>query len=199
VNCVKSRQTIEEIIKKSRFIGVIVPCVNEYEVRLNLKQLYDEHPNASHIAYAYRIKTGHGLIYRFHDAGEPSGTAGKPIFQHIEGKELVNVLIAVIRYFGGVKLRAGGLTRTYGNTAKQVIEAADIGDYVEWVSLQLTLDYKQMQPLEYLLNKLDGKIIKQEFTGQVRLVIQLPAEQVETLMHSFPGTLDYLSASKIPL
>ncbi|MGR8999425.1 MAG: IMPACT family protein [Gammaproteobacteria bacterium] len=199
MNCVKSRQTIEEIIKKSRFIGVIVPCVNENEVRLNLKQLYDEHPNASHIAYAYRIKTDHGLVYRFHDAGEPSGTAGKPIFQHIEGKELVNVLIAVIRYFGGVKLGAGGLTRAYGNTAKQVIEAAEIGDYVELVSLQLTLDYKQMQPLEYLLNKLDGKIIKQEFTGQVRLVIQLPAEQVETLMHSFPGTLDYLSASKIPL
>jgi uncharacterized YigZ family protein len=199
VNCVKSRQTIEEIIKKSRFIGVIVPCVNENEVLLNLKQLYDEHPHASHIAYAYRIKTGHGLVYRFHDAGEPSGTAGKPIFQHIEGKELVNVLIAVIRYFGGVKLGAGGLTRAYGNTAKQVIEAAEIGDYVELVSLQLTLDYKQMQPLEYLLNKLDGKIIKQEFTGQVRLVIQLPAEQVETLMQSFPGTLDYLSASKIPL
>ena len=199
MNCVKSRQTIEEIIKKSRFIGVIVPCVNENEVRLNLKQLYGEHPNASHIAYAYRIKTDHGLVYRFYDAGEPSGTAGKPIFQHIEGKELVNLLIAVIRYFGGVKLGAGGLTRAYGNTAKQVIEAADIGDYVELVSLQLTLDYKQMQPLEYLLNKLDGKIIKQEFTGQVRLVIQLPAEQVETLMQSFPGTLDYLSASKIPL
>ena len=99
----------------------------KYEVLQHLKQLHDEHPNASHIAYAYRIKTDHGLIYRFHDAGEPTGTAGKPIFQHIEGKELINLLIAVIRYFGGVKLGAGGLTRAYGNTAKQVIEAAEIG------------------------------------------------------------------------
>jgi putative IMPACT (imprinted ancient) family translation regulator len=96
VNCVKSRQTIEEVIKKSRFIGVIVPCADENEVLLNLKQLYSEHPGASHIAYAYRIKTGQGLIYRFYDAGEPAGTAGKPIFQHIEGKQLVNLLIAVI-------------------------------------------------------------------------------------------------------
>ena len=154
----------------------------------HLKQLHDEHPNASHIAYAYRIKTDHGLIYRFHDAGEPTGTAGKPIFQQLEGKELINLLIAVIRYFGGVKLGAGGLTRAYGNTAKQVIEAAEIGAYVEMVNVRLTLDYKQMQPLEYLLKKLDGQILKQDFAEQVRLVIQLPAEQVDTLLQSFPDT-----------
>jgi uncharacterized YigZ family protein len=199
VNCVKSRQAIEEVIKKSRFIGVIVPCVNESEVLHTLKQLYEEHPNASHIAYAYRIKTDQGLVYRFYDAGEPSGTAGKPIFQHIEGKELVNLLIAVIRYFGGVKLGAGGLTRAYGNTAKQVIEAAETCAYAELVNIRLTLDYKQMQPLGYLLKKLDGQIVKQEFTGQVKLVIQLPAEQVNTLIQSFPGAVDYLSASKMAL
>ncbi|MFZ2172088.1 MAG: YigZ family protein [Methylococcaceae bacterium] len=199
MNCVKSRRTIEEIIKKSRFIGVIVPCADENEVLLNLKQLYDEHRNASHIAYAYRIKTDHGLVYRFHDAGEPTGTAGKPIFQHIEGKKLVNLLIAVIRYFGGIKLGAGGLTRAYGNTAKQVIEAAEICAYIELVNILLTLDYKQMQPLEYLLKKLDGKIVKQAFTGQVQLVIQLPNEQVNTLLQFFPGTADYLTSSKMPL
>jgi len=186
--CVKSRQVVEDIIKKSRFIGVIVPCVSEIEVLHHLKQLHDEHPNASHIAYAYRIKTDHGLAYRFHDAGEPTGTAGKPIFQHIEGKELINLLIAVIRYFGGIKLGAGGLTRAYGNTAKQVIEAADIDPYVELANIRLTLDYKQMQPLGYLLKKLDGHILKQDFAEQVRLVIQLPADQVNTLLESFPDT-----------
>jgi uncharacterized YigZ family protein len=186
--CVKSRQVIEEIIKKSRFIGVIVPCASEIEVLQHLKQLHDERPNASHIAYAYRIKTDQGLIYRFHDAGEPTGTAGKPIFQHIEGKELINLLIAVIRYFGGVKLGTGGLTRAYGNTAKQVIEAAELSAYVELVEIPLTLDYKQMQPLEYLLKKLDGHILKQDFAEQVRLIVQLPAEQVNALLQSFPDT-----------
>lgn len=186
--CVKSRRVIEEIIKKSRFIGVIVPCASEIEVLQHLKQLHNEHHNASHIAYAYRIKTDHGLIYRFHDAGEPTGTAGKPIFQQLEGKELINLLIAVIRYFGGVKLGAGGLTRAYGNTAKQVIEAAEICTYVELVNIQLTLDYKQMQSLEYLLKKLDGHILKQDFAEQVQLIIQLPAEQIDTLLQSFPDT-----------
>ena len=185
--CVKSRQVVEDTIKKSRFIGVIAPCASEKEVLRGLGQLHEEYPNATHIAYAYRIKTDHGLVYRFHDAGEPTGTAGKPIFLHLEGKELVNVLIAVIRYFGGVKLGAGGLTRAYGNTAKQVIEAAGISAYIEWASIRLTLDYKQMQPLEYLLKKLDGRIIEQDFAGQVRLLVQLPAEQVSTLLQSFPG------------
>ena len=101
---------------------------------------------------------------------------------------MINLLIAVIRYFGGVKLGAGGLTRAYGNTARQVIEAADISVYVERVNIPLTLDYKQMQPLEYLLKKLDGHIVKQDFAEQVRLVIQLPAEQVDTFLQSFPGT-----------
>lgn len=184
--CVKSRQVIEDIIKKSRFIGVIVPCASETEVLHKLKQLHDEHPNASHIAYAYRIKTDHGLIYRFHDAGEPTGTAGKPIFQHIEGKALINLLVAVIRYFGGVKLGAGGLTRAYGNTAKQVIDAAETSAYVEWADIRLTLDYKQMQPFEYLLKKLDGRILKQDFAEQVRLSVRLPAEQVGALLQFFP-------------
>ena len=126
-----------------------------------------------------------GLIYRFYDAGEPTGTAGKPIFQHIDGKQLINVLVAVIRYFGGVKLGAGGLTRAYGQTARQVIEAADIYPYIEMTTVNLTLDYKQIQPLEYALKKLDGQILKQDFAEQVRVVVQLPAEQVAILLQSF--------------
>lgn len=187
MHCVKSKLTIEDTIKKSRFIGVIVPCASENEALLNLKQLQAEHPNANHIAFAYRIKTGHGLVCRFYDAGEPAGTAGKPIFQHLEGKQLINLLIAVIRYFGGVKLGAGGLTRAYGNSAKSAIEAAEIYPYVELTTLRLTLAYNQMQPLGYQLKKLDGRIVEQDFAEQVSLLIQLPADNVDTLLQSFPG------------
>lgn len=187
MNCVKARYAIEDIIKKSRFIGVIVPCANEHDVLLNLKQLHEEYPDASHIAYAYRLKTDQGLIYRFHDAGEPTGTAGKPIYQHLEGNDLINLLVAVIRYFGGVKLGAGGLTRAYGNSAKHVIDAAEICPYIEWVNVQLILDYQQMQPLEYQLKKLGGRIVKQDFAEQIHLTVALPAGQKESLLLSFPG------------
>jgi uncharacterized YigZ family protein len=107
---VKACET-EELIKKSRFIGHISPCSSEQDALLFIRQLYQQHPNASHIVYAYRVQSPDGLICRFNDAGEPSGTAGKPIFQHLEGKQLINLVVAVIRYFGGVKLGAGGLTR----------------------------------------------------------------------------------------
>jgi uncharacterized YigZ family protein len=183
--CIKSPLQFEEIIKKSRFIGVIVPCATENIALQQLKQLYAAHPHATHIAFAYRIKTPQGLVCRFHDDGEPTGTAGKPIFQHLEGKQLINVLVAVIRYFGGVKLGAGGLTRAYGNTARQVIEIAEMIEYVEFATLELTLDYKQIQALEYQLKKLDGQIIKQDFSEQVKLLISLPAVHLKTLQAMF--------------
>jgi putative IMPACT (imprinted ancient) family translation regulator len=70
-------------------------------------------------------------VCRFYDAGEPSGTAGKPVFKYIEGHDLINILCVVVRYFGGIKLGAGGLTRAYGNTAKLAIAAAAVVEYIE--------------------------------------------------------------------
>lgn len=181
--------TIEESIKKSRFIGVIAPCENEQMVLNELKALQTQHPHATHIAFAYRLKTSNGIVYRFHDAGEPTGTAGKPIFQHIEGKDVVNVLVAVIRYFGGVKLGAGGLTRAYGNTAKQVIDAAPLQPYIEQKICHLTLDYDQFQLFEYTLKKADGYIIEQKFAEQIQVIIKISAEKVSSLTNQFSFSL----------
>jgi uncharacterized YigZ family protein len=187
MNCVKSKQIIEESIKKSRFIGVILPCENENEVLQQLKQLYLAYPDATHIAYAYQLKTDNGLVYRFHDAGEPTGTAGKPIFQHIDGKQLINVLVAVIRYFGGIKLGAGGLTRAYGQTARLAIEAAELYPYIELITVNLTVDYSQVRALDYWLKKHGGEIVNQTFVEQVRVAVKLPIEQAQDLLQAFSG------------
>jgi uncharacterized YigZ family protein len=168
---------------------MLMPCLEQSDLADGLQHCQGLHPNASHIAFAYRIKTPNGLISRFNDAGEPCGTAGKPIFQHLEGKDLVNVLIAVIRYFGGIKLGAGGLTRAYGNTARQVIESAELFPFIDYVETQLTLDYKQMQALEHLLKKLDGEIIKQDFAEQIRLTVQLPKQNLNAFAAAFDGVL----------
>ncbi len=181
--------TFEESIKKSRFISVIFPCTSDQVVLPQLKTLHAEHPHASHIAFAYRIKTHEGIIYRFHDAGEPTGTAGKPIFQYIEGKDIVNVLIVVIRYFGGVKLGAGGLTRAYGHMAKQVIEISTLQPYVEMTTLQFTLDYERFQSFDYALKKVNGQIIEQVFAGQIHLIVTLPAEKQRDLESQFSSDI----------
>jgi uncharacterized YigZ family protein len=186
--CIRSQSSIEETIKKSRFIGVLSPRMNEREVADNIKYLQITYPDASHIAFAYRIKTVNGFISRFNDAGEPSGTAGKPIFQHLEGKDLINILLAVIRYFGGIKLGAGGLTRAYGNTAKHVIETAELFPYVERTEQHLKLDYKQIPAFEYFLKKLDGAITQQDFAEQVHLSIQLPKANLKLLSETYTLT-----------
>ena len=185
MHCVKTTVTIEDTIKKSRFIGILIPCQTENDALQQLNLLHQSHPNASHIVFAYRIKSPKGIIMRFHDAGEPSGTAGKPVFQHIEGKDLINILCIVIRYFGGIKLGAGGLTRAYGNTAKKVIEASGITEYIEYAQVKLTLDYKQMQNFEYQLKKLDGVIVKQVFSENINLLVKLPEKHLTVLTEQF--------------
>ncbi len=158
-----------------------MPCQSEQEVLAHLQQLHQLYPGATHIAFAYHIKTRQGFVSRFNDAGEPAGTAGKPIYQHLEGKALINVLIAIVRYFGGIKLGAGGLLRAYGNTAKKVIEAAELTDFIEYATTSIILDYKQLQGFEYQLKKLQGSIIEQSFTDQVELLIRLPQENLPAL------------------
>lgn len=183
--CVKSPLTIEDTIKKSRFIGIIIPCQTENDVKHHLAQLHQEYLNASHLVFAYRIKLASGIISRFHDAGEPKGTAGKPVFQQLEGKDLINLLCVVIRYFGGIKLGAGGLTRAYGNTARKTIEACNIIDFIEYSFVKLELDYKQIQNFEYQLKKLDGVITKQEFSEKISLLVKLPKNNLSLLTKQF--------------
>jgi uncharacterized YigZ family protein len=173
---------IEEKIKKSRFLGFMYPCDSESDVQNYLNHLGIQHPAANHIAFAYKIKTEKCLLCRFNDAGEPSGTAGKPIFNYIEGNELINVLIVVVRYFGGIKLGAGGLSRAYGNTAKQVIDAADISEYIQFTQIKFTLDYSQFQLFKYRLKKISGSIIDQQFSGKITLLVQIPQSEVDGLL-----------------
>ncbi len=157
----------------------MLPCQSEQSVKQHLVTAQQQHPNANHIVFAYRIHTEKGLISRFHDAGEPSGTAGKPVFQHIEGNQLINALLIVIRYFGGVKLGAGGLTRAYGNAAKQLVERATIKPFIEMTEIQLSIKYDQLQHLTYHLKKLNGDIIEQNFADNIHIKIRLPKEKTE--------------------
>jgi len=189
VRCVNSPAITEEVIKKSRFLGFIYPCLSVDEALAYLHDLRHKHSGANHIAFSYRIRTDQGDVCRFHDAGEPSGTAGKPIYQYIEGNHLINALVVVVRYFGGIKLGAGGLTRAYGNTAKKVIEVADISAFIELASVNFTLEYKDLQHFEYQLAKYSGVIISKDFAGQVNLLVQLPTVHTDPLLALFHGQI----------
>ncbi len=187
-NIVTDTTAVEYEIKKSRFIGAIMPCQSEDEALRQLGLLARQHQGANHLAFAWRIRQPEGFITeRFHDGGEPSGTAGRPILAPLEGESLINVVVGVIRYFGGVKLGTGGLTRAYGTAAKEAIAAAKLVPWVEMAQLTLEIDYPQLQLLEYQLKQIRGQIIDQQFTDKVRVTISLPAEELPAIKQQFSG------------
>lgn len=178
--------TVDNEIKKSRFIGVAMPCESEQQAMQLLRKLAAEHSNANHLAFAWRIRQPEGFITeRFYDAGEPSGTAGRPILAPMQGENLINAVVAVVRYFGGVKLGTGGLTRAYGNAAKEALSAAKKLPFVEMQQLNLQIDYSQLQMLEYQLKQINGHIIDQQFTDNVSVLIKLPASAAESIRQQF--------------
>ncbi|MBQ7977998.1 MAG: YigZ family protein [Clostridia bacterium] len=145
--------TSEIVINKSRFLGFAKFVESGDEAESFLNELREKYKDARHICFAYKLRNS----ARLSDDGEPSGTAGKPILNIIEKKGLVNVVIAVVRYFGGVKLGAGGLLRAYSGSAVDTIENAKI---VEWLSskiYEVELDYKDYQPF---INNIKGRKIK---------------------------------------
>ena len=176
---ISQRSIAEQTINKSRFIAVAAHCADEREVMTLLRRLATENAHANHLVFAYKVQNPQGgFSQRFHDAGEPSGTAGKPILQHIEGRDLVNVCVAVVRYFGGVLLGTGGLARAYGGTAKLALDAAVIVPFVEMVQIQLVVEYAQLDGLIRELSKRNGQVLDKQFGEQVTVLVALPESEV---------------------
>lgn len=162
-----------------------IQCATEREIGAALRAFASQHQNAHHLAYAFRIKTEQGIVQRFSDAGEPSGTAGMPILKLIEGRDLINGCVAVIRYYGGINLGTGGLARAYGGTAKLALDAARIGEFVEMQTVAITIQYNQMDAMTKALAKCNGSILNKAFNEQIDLEISLPRNEVAGLLSRF--------------
>lgn len=160
-------------------------CNNEREVGAALRAFAAQHQNAHHLAYAFRLKSESGIVQRFSDAGEPSGTAGMPILKLIEGRDLISACVAVIRYYGGINLGTGGLARAYGGTAKMALDQAKLTEYVEMQALKLTIHYNQMDALTRVLSQCNGNIISKVFNEQVELELHLPKSAVANIVGKF--------------
>jgi putative IMPACT (imprinted ancient) family translation regulator len=159
----------EQTINKSRFIARAEHCANEREVLQMLKKMASQHPHATHLAFAYQLKTPGGIVQRMNDAAEPSGTAGRPILQHIEGMGLVNVCVGVIRYYGGINLGTGGL------------EASVRIPYVEMAEIRLEMDYGSFDIFCRDVEKLNGRILDKQFDASVHVRASVPAGDAAAL------------------
>mgnify|MGYP000736302304 FL=1 len=126
--------------KGSKFIGFAYPVNSEEEIKQRLEKIYEDHPKATHHCYAFRLGLK-GENYRANDDGEPSGSAGLPIFNQLLAHDITNVLVVVVRYYGGIKLGVGGLVKTYKESAKITLDEAEIITKELETTIEISFNY----------------------------------------------------------
>ncbi|MCZ2101821.1 MAG: YigZ family protein [Chitinophagales bacterium] len=158
--------------KGSKFLAFAYPFDDEEMLNAYLDAIRSEHHKARHFCYAYQIGDGQDR-YRMNDDGEPSGTAGKPIYGQILSFGLTNVLIIVVRYFGGTKLGVSGLIQAYKEAAKAALDDANLVEKYITSSYRLGFDYAEMGHIMNVLKELDIEIIDKSFESTCAVTIQL--------------------------
>ncbi|MFC5526218.1 IMPACT family protein [Rhodanobacter ginsengisoli] len=164
----------QEEIKKSRFLAQAAPVSSGEQALAFLREVSD--PAATHNCWAYCI----GQDYRFNDDGEPGGTAGRPILQAIEGQQMDGVVVVVTRWYGGIKLGAGGLVRAYGGTAAECLRQADRVPIVAMARLGLHCEFAELALLKARLKELQAEVEQEDFAADgVELQLRLPDHRVD--------------------
>ena len=155
--------------KRSRFISDVFPVETEEEARACLESVRKKHHDARHHCWCYRLRQGG--VERYSDDGEPQGTAGQPMLNVYQRESVTNVLCVVTRYFGGILLGAGGLTRAYARGAKDGLDAAGVSAVRLWKKLEVPCPYKLYERIRLLAERHGGVITGTDFGAEVVLTV----------------------------
>ncbi|MBF6652251.1 YigZ family protein [Flavobacterium columnare] len=173
--------------KNSKFYGYAFPVSNEEEIKAHLEHLKKKHHAARHWCYAWQLGTTQ-KHYRANDDGEPNNSAGMPIYGQIQSFELTNVLVIVVRYFGGIKLGVGGLISAYRESAKMALEASSLVERTIDIQYKVNFDYKNMNKVMRVIKEKEIHIISQKMEESCELIIstrQKNADMVFGIFSSF--------------
>ncbi len=183
--------------KGSRFISFAFPVLTSDEAEEELKNLKKLYFDCTHICFAYILGEGEEKQFRYSDDGEPSGTAGIPIYNAIKREELFNVLVASVRYYGGTKLGTGGLFRAYGHSAELILKNCEKRIVALKSEIPFSVDFEQTGLIMHIINLFAGiEIKKQNYTEKgIDFVLKIPVDKVE----SFKMELKEKSSGKIIL
>jgi uncharacterized YigZ family protein len=162
--------TSEIIIKKSKFLGFVYVIDSEAAAQSIIKEIKEKYRDARHVVYAYTLKN----TAKFSDDGEPQGTAGKPIYDILQKLEIINTLIIVVRYFGGVLLGAGPLLRAYKDTVCLAISKCEKEEYVEYVTKEIISEYKDERNVLTMLYNHNVKVKEIIRTDKVKIICLVP-------------------------
>lgn len=186
----------ELIINKSRFITYIKKVSTVEDAKSYIQEIKKLHPSATHHITLYCVGNG-GEIGHTTDDGEPSGTAGLPAFEVFKKNDITNYVCIIVRYFGGIKLGAGGLIRAYSSSASNIINEAGIRDIINYQELQLTFNYNLEQKVIRLLK--DAEIINKKYQNNVEYTIKINELLVDDLIKNLiDQTLNQIIINKRP-
>lgn len=169
-------------IKKSEFIAYAYPVTSREQAMFHVEQLRVKYPDARHWCWAYIIGDPENTTSAgFDDDGEPNGTAGRPILNVLQHKSIGNIIIVVVRYFGGIKLGAGGLTRAYAGSAQAAVDKMTLQPYVPMAQIQILADFATEAQCRYVVEDLNGQIDDVDYSKQVTLTITIAEQDIENL------------------
>lgn len=173
--------------KNSKFYGYAFPVTSEEEIKVHLEELRKKHHAARHWCYAWQMGTEE-IHYRANDDGEPSNSAGMPIYGQIQSFEVTNILIVVVRYFGGVKLGVGGLINAYKTAAQLALEKAKIVQRTVDVYFDIQFDYPETSKVMRLINEEHLRILDQDFKADCKIKIAVRKSDAEKIFGKFENT-----------
>lgn len=194
---IKDSASAEIVEKKSKFIANVFYIENKDEAENIIKQINKKYHDARHNCYAYRVINEEGIFEKASDDGEPSGTAGAPMLNILVKQNIVNVLVIVTRYFGGILLGTGGLVKAYTDSTKKVIEKANLTKLEKGFLYKLEIKYTDLENLKYFLKKNNIKIRKSEYLENVNLEVFVPENDIECLNNEKINEIHIIKIEKI--
>ena len=187
--------SVQEVIfkeKSSKFLGYAFPVTSEEEIKAHLEEVKKAHFSARHWCYAWQLGYGTNQRYRANDDGEPNNTAGIPIYGQIQSFELTNILVIVVRYFGGIKLGVGGLVQAYKTTAQLTLQEAEIKEKLITEELRIRFEYPLMNKVMRVVKEQNLNITQQLLTEDCELhlaIRQSDYQRMQELFENIYGVL----------
>ncbi|WP_455150993.1 IMPACT family protein [Capnocytophaga sp.] len=187
--------SVQEVIfkeKSSKFLGYAFPVTSEEEIKAHLEEVKKAHFSARHWCYAWQLGYGTNQRYRANDDGEPNNTAGIPIYGQIQSFELTNILVIVVRYFGGIKLGVGGLVQAYKTTVQLTLQEAEIEEKLITEELRICFDYPLMNKVMRVVKEQNLNITQQLLTENCELhlaIRQSDYQRMQELFENIYGVL----------
>lgn len=174
----KEERKAELIVKKSRFIAIAKTCSNPAEVKKIVDETRAQYPDATHVVHAAVM----GNQFSFSDDHEPKNTAGRPALEVLKGSGITNIIVLIIRYFGGTLLGTGGLVKAYGDSTKLVLDGIQTEELVEKTPFSMTIGYEMYESTKRILASVNADSVKEDFGTEITISGQIPVSAKDSLV-----------------